>query len=172
MTFLENDTLKLRPVEPADADFMWQVESDSSQWVQNALVAPFSRENLLSYACNYEADPFMAGQLRLIAVAKPDMPVGIVDLYEISTQHRNAFVGIYILPQYRGKGLGAQALKLLEVYADKLLNLRNLGSKIVDGNDVSMNLFLSAGYEWCGTLKNWILSGADQYSLHILLKEL
>ena len=99
--FLSDDNLTLRPVEPADAEFMWCVESDSLQWVQNSLVAPFSRENILQYACNYEADPYLAEQLRLIIVDKSDKRIGIADLYELSPQHHTSMVGIYILPEFR-----------------------------------------------------------------------
>lgn len=162
----------LRPVEPEDADFMWNVESDSLQWIQNSLVAPFSRENLLQYARNYEADPFLAEQLRLIIENKDNKRVGIADLYEISPQHRRSFVGIYILPEFRRMGIGLEALEMLENYALRLLNLRQLGAKIVDGNEISMQLFLKAGYEWSGTLRNWMQSGKQIFSLHLLQKEI
>ena len=151
---------------------MWCVESDSLQWVQNSLVAPFSRENILQYACNYEADPYLAEQLRLIIVDKSDKRIGIADLYELSPQHHTSMVGIYILPEFRNAGNGINALNLLEQYALNILNLRQLGAKIVDGNDLSMQLFLKAGYEWSGTLKNWIQSGRQTFSLHILQKAL
>lgn len=169
---LENGIIRLRPVEPEDADFMWTVESDSTQWIQNALVAPFSRENLLQYAHTYEADPFLAGQIRLIIEDINRQNVGIADLYEISAQHRNAYVGMYILPQYRGKGLGKESLGVLEDYASRLLNLEMLGSKIVDINEASMALFLKSGYEWSGTLRQWIIAGHQKYSLHLLQKAL
>lgn len=169
--FLANERIKLRPVEPEDAEFMWNVESDSLQWVQNSLVAPFSRENLLHYARNYEADPYLAEQLRLI-IEEDSKRIGIADLYELSPQHHTSFVGIYILPEHRRTGAALETLGLLEKYALNILNLRQLGAKIVDGNDVSMHLFLKAGYEWSGTLKNWIQSGSSFYSLHLLQKEL
>lgn len=151
---------------------MWNVESDSLQWIQNSLVAPFSRENLLQYARNYEADPFLAEQLRLIIENKDNKRVGIADLYEISPQHRRSFVGIYILPEFRRMGIGLEALEMLENYALRLLNLRQLGAKIVDGNEISMQLFLKAGYEWSGTLRNWMQSGKQIFSLHLLQKEI
>jgi len=170
--FLSNDHLTLRPVEPEDADFMWSVESDSLQWVQNSLVAPFSRENLVRYANNYEADPFLAEQLRLIIENNEGKRVGIADLYELSAQHHTSMVGIYILPEYRRMGIALESLSLLEKYAVYILNLRQLAAKIVDGNEISMSLFLSAGYEWSGTLKNWIQSGPLTYSVHLLQKKL
>lgn len=169
---LSNQKITLRPVEPDDADFMWCVESDSLQWIQNSLVAPFSRENLLQYAMHYEADPYSAGQIRLIITDSYGKRMGIADIFELSPQHRTAKVGIYVLPAFRNTGVAMNALTLLEDYAIHLLNLRQLCAEIIDGNDVSMHLFLKAGYEWSGTLRNWILSGKESFSLHLLQKEL
>ncbi len=87
--FLENEIIKLRPVEPEDAETMWIVESDSEQWMQNGMSAPLSRQNLTDYALSYDADPVRAGQLRLIIESKPEKGIiGIADLYDISVQHR------------------------------------------------------------------------------------
>lgn len=162
----------LRPVEPEDADFMWRVESDSLQWIQNSIVAPFSRENLLNYAHNYEADPYLAGQIRLIVSSQEGVRMGIADIYELSPQHRTAKIGIYVMPEFRNSGIALEALRLMEYYSLNILNIRQLCAEIVDGNDLSMHLFLKAGFKWSGTLKNWILSGKDTFSLHLLQKEL
>lgn len=169
---LKNNNICLRPVEPDDADFMWVVESDSSEWIQNSLVAPFSRELLYNYACNYDANPYSAGQLRLIIENNDKCRIGIADLYELSAQHHTAFVGIYILPEFRRYGFAQNALALLEDYSLKLLNLRQLGAKIVEGNDISLSLFTKRGYNVSGKMKDWIQSGEDTYSVHILQKSL
>lgn len=170
---LEDNRFCLRPVEPEDADFMWSVECDSLQWIQNLLVAPFSRENLRNYALNYEADPYEAGQLRLIMIEKHNgRRVGIIDLYDLIASQRTAWVGIYILPEFRGKDIGKTGLHLLEDYAIRILNLRRLGAKIIENNESSMNLFLNSGFEWIGRLPGWIQSGKELYSIHILQKSL
>lgn len=170
--FLCNESIVLRPVEPEDAEFMWEVESDSVQWVQNSIVAPFSKENLRKYAENYEADPFLAGQLRLIITDKFGKYYGIADLYDISAQHRTAWVGIYILPSYRNVGIASETLSTLEDYAFKLLNLHHLGAKIVEGNETSRNLFIKNGYEPCGLLIDWLISGYNKYSINLFQKTL
>ncbi|MDE6028653.1 MAG: GNAT family N-acetyltransferase, partial [Muribaculaceae bacterium] len=148
------------------------VENDSLQWIQNSIVAPFSRENLIQYASSYDADPFSAKQLRLIITDRSDRKIGIADLFEISPQHRTAKVGIYILPSCRCSGFALSALSLLEDYASRLLNLRSLCADIIEGNDESLNLFLKAGYILRGTLTDWILSGRETFSLNILQKTL
>ncbi|MDE6296284.1 MAG: GNAT family N-acetyltransferase [Muribaculaceae bacterium] len=170
--FLSDGNISLRAVEISDADFMWNVECDSLQWVQNSMVAPFSKENILQYALNYEADPFKASQLRLIITSSDDIRIGIADIFEISSQHRTAKVGIYILPSFRNHGYAATALELLEDYALKILNIRTLCAEVVEGNDISLQLFVNSGYKKVGYLEDWLLSGSKTYSLQILQKKL
>lgn len=175
MRFLEDDILRLRAVEPSDADMMWSVETDSSQWLDNGMSAPYSRHNLREYADNYDADPIRAGQLRLVAELKESdrySVVGLVDLYDISSICRTAFIGIYICEPYRGNGHASRALSLMEKYARRLLNLRILAAKVSASNTASIHMFSKSGYMPAGELRDWILNGAETFSLLIYTKSL
>lgn len=172
MKFLENDNIRLRAVEPADAELLWEAENDSRQWLDNGMSAPLSRQNLKNYAENYDADPIRSGQLRMICENKNGKMVGIVDLYDISAIGRTAFVGIYLFEKYRRNGYAAECLSLLESYARMLLNLRILGAKISETNTNSIHLFENSGYELRGTLPDWLLAGTKSKALYIYTKTL
>lgn len=181
MKFLEDDSILLRAVEPADADIMFSFESDSEQWRENGMAAPFSRHNLLHYAETYDADPIRAGQLRLVIQYKeplvdgstrPTAILGLVDLYDISPLNRTAFIGIYIHPDWRRMGAASRALALIEAYARQLLNLRVLAAKVSSENIPSQYLFAENGYEKAGELRDWLLSGPWSYPLLIFTKHL
>ena len=144
--FLENEIIKLRPVEPEDAETMWIVESDSEQWMQNGMSAPLSRQNLTDYALSYDADPVRAGQLRLIIESRT------------------------IFPHVRRSGLALASLDLLERYAFNLLNIRHLVAKVMEDNAASSNLFEKAGYVYRGELPEWYQTGNEFRSLKILSK--
>ena len=178
MTYLKDDTLHLRAVEPGDADCMWEFENDSTQWRDNGMMAPYSHKNLKEYAENYDADPIHSGQLRLIvekltdeAESKAEI-IGIVDLYDISATNRTAFIGIYIKPERRNVGYAQRALGLIEKYSHQLLNLRILAAKISERNSESLQLFKKCGYEECGELRHWILCGKNDFSLLLYTKML
>lgn len=172
MIFLEDDDIRLRAVEPEDADMLWLAERDSRQWIENGMSAPFSRENLRQYASNYDADPIRAGQLRLICENNDGEMIGITDLYDISSTNRTAFVGIYIFDEHRKRGYAHKSLALLEMYAHMLLNLRILGAKISETNIGSLQLFESSGYIRNGILHDWLLTGSETRSLIIYTKKL
>lgn len=179
MRFLEDDLLRLRAVEPEDAEMMWSVESDSSQWRENGMMAPYSQRNLREYAESYDADPIRAGQLRLVAEFKDPAAsdrrerfTGLADLFDISPVGRTAFVGIYVREACRGKGYATRMLGMLEQYSLLLLNLRILAGKVSETNASSRRMFERAGYTLQGELKDWLLNGPDTHSLLIYTKQL
>ncbi|MCM1369695.1 MAG: GNAT family N-acetyltransferase [Candidatus Amulumruptor caecigallinarius] len=168
-SFLTLENIRMRAVEPDDALTMWEMECDSTQWIHCGMSAPFSHHNLFEYANGYDADPFRAGQLRLVVESSGNI-AGLVDLYSISAINRTAFVGIYILPEFRMNHAAAKCLKLLEEYALMVLNLRVLAAKIHSENFISERLFLSAGFKQCGLIPDWILTGGKASSLKLFYK--
>lgn len=173
MKLLSDEIVSLRAVEPSDGDAMWEIETDSRQWIENGMMAPYSRHNLREYAENYDADPIRSGQLRLVIDGKIEHEIlGLIDLYEISALLRTGFIGIYIKEDFRRKGYGTRALTLMERYAALLLNLRIVGAKVASRNNPSRRLFEKNGYSLRGELPGWLLSGTTEDSLIIYTKRL
>lgn len=154
---LHSQRLHLRALEPSDADFMYEVENDAQAWRYSDTIAPLSRKILRDYALTYDADPFTAGQLRLIITDKEsNQPVGIVDLYEVSQRHQRAFIGIYICKEYRGKGYADETIQLIEEYAHNNLHLHQLGAKVEEHHKTAEKLFRNRGYGLKGSLEDWL----------------
>lgn len=168
----------IRALEPEDAYAVWEMETDSSQWLFNGMMAPFSLRNIKEYALNYDPDPFRAGQIRFIAQKKArtgnwsDDVVGLVDLYDISAHDRTAWVGIYVRPCFRMQGYASEMLDAMERYARDILNLRTVAAKVVDGNQSSRKLFETARFDFRGVLKNWIEIGVRRMDLLFYQKNL
>ena len=173
MNFLENDIVRLRAVEPDDALKMWECDTDSSQWLHCGMMAPVSKENLAQYAVTYNPDPWEERQLRLVIEQTENGKMsGLVDLYQMHPAHHAAFVGIYVSPEFRRRGIATSSLHLLESYASRLLNVAVLAAKIADGNEASIRLFAKCGYSHCGTLHQWIQSGAKRMNMMLFEKKL
>lgn len=145
----------LRAIEPEDADFMYDAESDPEAWKYSDYVAPLSRELLRQYALTYDADPLRAGQLRLIIEAG-GKPIGIVDLFDISARHLRADTGIYICPEFRNNGLGVQSLIAIKQYCSERLGMHHLSATIANQNDAAKRCYEKAGFQACGTRPDWI----------------
>ena len=63
---MERREVRLRALEPEDVYRMYIWENDPGMWPFGGTRAPLSRHQLWEYATNYDANPFAAGQLRLI----------------------------------------------------------------------------------------------------------
>lgn len=146
--------IKLRAVEPEDADFMYEVESDPAAWKYSDYVAPLSRELLRQYALTYDADPLRSGQIRFIAEGS-GKPIGIVDLFDISARHLRADTGIYIATEYRDDGVGVTALNLLKQYSKERLGLHQLNASVSKLNEGALRCYKKAGFIETGTRPEW-----------------
>lgn len=154
---LENNEIRLRAPEPEDLDLLYQWENDTRLWSLGASNVPFSRYSLHQYLANNQQDIYTDKQLRLMVELKhTGETVGTVDLYDFDPLHLRAGVGILIDPNHQQKGLGLQALQLLEAYAFTFLTIHQLYAVIPESNHASIHLFRKAQYIEAGTLSDWI----------------
>lgn len=160
----------LRALEPEDADLMYEAESDESAWRYSDYLAPISREMLRDYALTYDADPFRSGQLRLM-IENDGAPIGLLDLFDISPRHLRADTGIYIFPQFRGKGLATDALECLKDYARERLCLHQLTATVAEGNVSALRAYQKAGFMPTGSRPDWLRTPSG-YESAILLSSL
>ena len=162
-------TLRLRALEQRDRPCMHRWENDQSAWVYSDNIAPLSERQVADYVANYDADPFRAGQLRLVLSDDDDAALGLLDLYDISAMHAHAFVGIYIDPDHRLQGLAQEGLKLLCDYAFRTLGLRTLCALVLPDNAASERLFASSGFVKTGAMPGWRRCGLGFSDLDIYI---
>lgn len=164
--------VRLRAVEPEDVDFMLECEGDGEASKWSDYRAPLSRNQLLTYALTYDADPFSAGQLRLIAQDADGTRVGIVDLFDISEKDSKAYIGICIHPSFRRNGFGRHALRALEHLCVSRLGLRFLIAEVAAANPAGCALFGESGYTETAFLPQWHKIGAAFYDFKLFRKQL
>lgn len=164
---MENFELKLRALEPEDAEMMYVAESDPAAWRYSDYLAPMSREMLQEYALTYDADPFRSGQLRLI-IEHNETAIGILDLFDISPRHLRADTGIYLLPSFRGKGLGVRALNLAKEYCRERLGLHQLTASVAQPNADALRCYEKAGFISTGKRPEWIRTSEGWDDIELL----
>ncbi|MDE6480988.1 MAG: GNAT family N-acetyltransferase [Muribaculaceae bacterium] len=162
-----NYEIRLRAIEPEDVDMLFEAESDEAAWIYSDYLAPLSKELLRQYALTYDADPFRSGQLRLI-IENGKTPVGILDIFDISSRHLRADTGIYILPRFRGKGLASNALEAAKDYSRNRLGLHQLTATVALSNTAAMLCYEKAGFKLTGTRPDWLRTPDGYQSAHIL----
>ena len=155
--------IRLRKIEPSDLPYLYQWENDATAWTDGANHNPLSQQDLRAYIESTTGDIYRDGQLRLIIEEansqKPTakVTVGCIDLFDFDPRNRRAALGMYIAPEYRGKGIGHEAVKQLEAYAFDFLHLRVLYAVIATNNLPCSALYRSAGYQPSSVLPHWTL---------------
>lgn len=146
----------LRALEPEDVDFMFLCETDRNAFAQSDYIAPLSRRMLSDYALGYDADPFHAGQLRLvIEETKTRLPVGLADLYNISAHDATAMAGIIVHPGKRRQGIATEALAQLALFCRRTLHLEILAAIVDVTNTASLRLFDKSGFTRAAVIPHW-----------------
>ena len=159
---LRDDKVFLRALESADAGLLYLWENDTRLWNVGCATAPFSLRQLEDYIANYDADIFSARQLRMVVCENSTgSAVGTADLYDFDPVNMRAGVGILISEDYRGRGYGECAIRLLERFGFMRLNLHQLWAVVPESNIASRTMFERAGYRITGRMRSWVRCGSS-----------
>ena len=153
---LESNRIVLRALEKQDATKLMIWENDPKHWRVSDTEAPYSLHGIHQFIEQH--DNFRnSGQVRMLIVKKENQePIGCVDLFDGSSKHRRAAVGILIADEeHRGHGYAAESLELLTKYAVEILDLHQLHAHIEEENYDSLKLFEAAGFTRSGILRDW-----------------
>jgi diamine N-acetyltransferase len=166
---LENEHLKLRPLEPEDLDILYKWENDTGLWIHGHTLSPYSKLALRQYITNaIEQDVYQNKQLRLMIDLKRDNEtIGTVDLYDLDIRNLRAGIGILIDENYRNENYAYESLRLIKEYTFSFLHLHQLYAYIIPENLPSIRLFEKAGFTKSGVMKDWIYLDAGYSDVEI-----
>ncbi|MDR1983472.1 MAG: GNAT family N-acetyltransferase [Prevotellaceae bacterium] len=169
--FLENDTIRLRPLEPEDLDILYIWENDVNIWNVTNTIAPYSRYALKQYIENSHKDIFETGQLRLMIEDKTNNhTIGTVDLFDFNPMHARIAFGVLIYSENnRRQGFATSSLKLIMDYCFNILHLHQIYCNVDENNAKSINMLINAGFDIVGTKKQWIKT-ANGWKNEVLLQ--
>lgn len=166
----------LRPIEPEDLELLYTIENDETLWDCSNADGPFSHYALKKYIAE-AATIHECGQLRLVidiapykTKKSPTLPIGLIDLTNYNALAARAEVGITLLKEHRGKGLGTEALQLIEKFAVERLRIHSLHAYVSPHNIASTQLFEKANYNMVATLPDWHYNKGKYEDVALFLK--
>lgn len=166
---LLNKGLKFRALEPDDALTIYLWENQPELWLYGVTKAPLSLAQIQSFISQQSADPFKDEQLRMM-ICDNGQSIGLIDLYDISSYHLTAKVGIFIAPEHRNSGKAMTTLRRLMDYSSNVLGLKVLCAEIPDTNLISIRAFTNSGFCHAGTIPLWLKHGNERRSMLIFTK--
>jgi diamine N-acetyltransferase len=144
----------LRSLEISDLDRTWKWHTDAELY--ETLVNPFryisraAEESWIQQKAIYSQT-----EIRLAVCLKPgDQHIGNIQLIDIDWIARRAEIGIIIgEPQYRSKGFGQQALRLMLRHAFQDLGLHRLYLLVFEDNRGAIRVYEKCGFVIEGKLR-------------------
>lgn len=154
-----DDSLKLRPLEPEDLEFLYSLENDSDMWLVSGTNVPYSKYSLTNYILTNTSDIYTDKQVRLVMENTDGEPVGLIDIFHFDPRHLRAEIGIAVAKSQRHHGYGQAAVKKVIQYSKNILHLRQIYAIVDIDNTLSLKMFQSCGFLVGATLKDWVFIG-------------
>lgn len=82
-----------------------------------------------------------------------NLPLGFIQATQMDLISGTCYIGIVIDDKFRGKGIAAAAIGLLENYLTEVFNIRKTIVHILSENQSSQKTFSKSGYEIVGVFK-------------------
>ena len=161
----ENDRIRLRAIEPEDLDWLYKVENDDALWSYGSSNVPYSTFALKQYIASCHNDLYADGQLRLVAEDSVSHTViGCVDLVDFTPRHMRAEIGIFLFPQFQGKGYACEIIQMICDYARNFMFMHLIYAIVAEENLRARKLFEKCGFENQSIIKEWLRFSHDEYS--------
>lgn len=161
----------LRAPEPEDLDIMFSVENDSLLWeCSSENTGPYSRYQMKQYIAGNTNDIFTDRQLRMMIVLADGRIAGIIDVFDFDVRNNKAEIGIVVLPEFRGMGIGTSAISRMERHCFEFLGINQLYSYVRADNTAARFVFASCGFTETAVLKSWVKRGNTYFDVCLFQK--
>ena len=145
-------------LSPFDAEDV-EMYSKWAEWMNNKAVADSygGNCNRVSLSGAKKMIEKFGGYRFAVVLLESDILIGHVSLHDVDHISRNAFMGICIgEDEYRDRGYGTEAVRLILSYGFKTLNLHNIMLTVHADNYAAIKCYEKAGFKEVGKCREWV----------------
>lgn len=167
----EGERIRLRRLEPEDSAAIlahWN-QYELRQYLPTPL--PTSQEDMLQYIKSANEAFGKRSKFTFGIETKADSTlIGIIDLANISWMSRNGEIGIFAIfhPDYRGKGLGKDALIVLLDIAFSVMNMHSVYLWVASFNERAIGFYEKIGFKTQGKLREMAFRDGQRHDVVIM----
>jgi RimJ/RimL family protein N-acetyltransferase len=148
----------LRPVADGDLDVLFRIAAELDTWEERtpSPPAPLSRARFDERFAASERDG-SSRDVRLIVDVDGEA-VGSASLFDFDDLARHAELGISLVPEARGKGIGTAATSQMVEFGFVRRNLRRIHLEAIESNRAGVRAYEKAGFVVEGRLREhaWV----------------
>ncbi|MER8184802.1 GNAT family protein [Kitasatospora sp. NPDC094015] len=168
MTVIPGELIRLRPMEPADAEALWRWNSDPEvmRWMQDGY-----RQTLATVVKAVETrEPNAYGDVLYGVEAQADgRLIGLVRLHGAEPETGGAEIDIYLgEKEYWGGGYGTDAMRTMCRYGFEQMRLHRIQLTVVAENEPARHLYRKLGFVEEGRLRQ-VFRRDGRWHDHILM---
>lgn len=136
----------LRSRSADDFDVLFRIADDLATWEERSATSPgpLTREAFKSRLAQGDADD--SSQNVRFVVDVDGAAVGSVSLFDFDELARHAEVGIALVPEARGQGIGSAAIAQIVDFAFVRCNLRRVHLQVIESNLGAIRAYEKAGF--------------------------
>ena len=166
---INDGNLYLRKISKEDIAFFFQSLKNRDMTNYLSLGPLMSYEHSKRLIKNYLKSWEKYLQFNYVIEVREDQKttrIGSVSLWNINWLHQRSGIGIWIVPTFWKRGIGAKTITLIKIIGFNHLNLNRIEAHIAVKNDRSIKMFKKCDFIEEGTLRSYLnINGAFQDAL-------
>jgi len=160
--FLRGDAITLRTIEEADVEFLRDGINDPEVRAGLLTALPINGRQEEEF---FEERVSSEEGVNLLICADGD-PAGAIGLHQIDERAGHCEVGLWLAPEYHGRGYGTEASRLAVNYAFEELRMHRVQARVLDSNEASRRIWETLGFEREGVHRDEAYKGGEYRDVH------
>ncbi|WP_411733879.1 GNAT family N-acetyltransferase [Paeniglutamicibacter sp.] len=138
--------IRLRSRSDGDFDVLFRIAEDLATWEERSAAspAPLNRETFKTRLAQADADA--SGKSVRFVIDVDGTAVGSVSLFDFDGLARHAEVGIALVAEARGNGIGSAAISQIVEFAFVRCNVRRVHLQVIGSNLSAIRAYEKAGF--------------------------
>ncbi|MCC6442408.1 MAG: GNAT family N-acetyltransferase [Armatimonadetes bacterium] len=166
MNYWQGKKVRLRGVEPSDAEifFQWNQDSEMGRNLE-FLWPPISRELVRKQVEEMALRTMEQDRFRWVIEDASGMPVGQIDTHHCDSRTGNFSYGLNIAPEHQRQGYASEAIRMILRYYFEEIRYHKATVEILSHNHASIALHERLGFMQEGRLRDMVFTGGRYYDL-------
>ncbi len=173
---IAGERIVIRPMEPDDLDYLmkWRNSPEAMNYSEHLYGFLFSRDNMMRMVENqFREDGFFPRNKTFIVETRDGEVIGDIGYKNWDPRNRTAEIGLEIgEPDYRGKGLGPEMVRLFVAYMFRHLNLNRIELSALRENTRAIRVYGGIGFNPCGYRRQAVFNSRENRYSDILIMDL
>jgi RimJ/RimL family protein N-acetyltransferase len=160
--FWQGKKVRLRAIEPTDAEFFikWNLDSERARNL-DFVWPPVSEASVRDWVEKQSKNKLQDDSYHWIIEDRYGVPVGSIDTHSCNSRNGTFSYGIHIDPDYRGKGYAREAIFMVLRYYFEELRYQKVTVPVHSNNDTSIHLHERFGFREEGRHRRMLYRQGD-----------